>query len=292
MARAMTCGRIKYKANNASRPTICGKCQLPSVASQGRIEKPTAVYQDPSGRIRRFGWPDPATTGPYGCLSLRRGSLYSVRPMTLREKIATRRAGVGVIGLGYVGLPLALGFARNGYRTCGFDVDPSKVEAVAKGRSYIADVDSAELAGQVRSGRLTASARFDALAKLDAILICVPTPLRKTRDPDISYIVAALDEIAPRLRRGQIVVLEARRIRGRPRRSSCRGSRPRVSRSDGTSISPSRPSASILGTRSTGPRTLPRSSAASRRPARSSRRPSMPPRSRRSCRCPRREARR
>ena len=129
--------------------------------------------------------------------------------MELKQKILSRRARVGVIGLGYVGLPLAVEFCKSGFAAVGFDVDERKIGAIRKGRSYIADVASGELAAQVRAKRLTATSDFSKLASLDAIIICVPTPLRKTRDPDISYIVAAVDQIAPRLKRGQLVVLES-----------------------------------------------------------------------------------
>ena len=129
--------------------------------------------------------------------------------MTLEEKIRSREASIGVVGLGYVGLPLAVLFARRGFSTVGFDVDASKLQSVASGSSYIPDVLSEELSKHVNAGRLRAAQSFDDLAEVDAILICVPTPLRKTKDPDISYIVAAVEQIAPRLRRGHLVVLES-----------------------------------------------------------------------------------
>ena len=116
---------------------------------------------------------------------------------------------VGVIGLGYVGLPLAEVFCRGGYRVTGFDVDPRKVDAIRAGRSYIGDVTDEQVRAQVEGGRLDATTDFDRLAGMDAILICVPTPLRKTLDPDISYVLSATQEIARRLRRGQLVVLES-----------------------------------------------------------------------------------
>ncbi|RMF72373.1 MAG: nucleotide sugar dehydrogenase [Acidobacteria bacterium] len=116
---------------------------------------------------------------------------------------------VGVIGLGYVGLPLAEVFCRGGYSVTGFDVDQRKVDAITAGRSYIGDVTDEQVRAQVEAGRLHATTDFDRLAEMDAILICVPTPLRKTLDPDISYVLAATREIAGRLRRGQLVVLES-----------------------------------------------------------------------------------
>ncbi len=127
----------------------------------------------------------------------------------LLERIGERDIAVGVIGLGYVGLPLAMGFVSAGYRVCGFDVDSSRVEALNQGQSYIADVDEVELKRHVDAGTFTATADFRRLSQMDAISICVPTPLRKTKDPDISYVVNAVEQVAHTLRRGQIVVLES-----------------------------------------------------------------------------------
>ena len=129
--------------------------------------------------------------------------------MELKQRILSRRARVGVIGLGYVGLPLAVEFCKSGFSAVGFDVDKKKVDAIRKGRSYIADVSSEDLGAEVSARRMSATTDFAQLASVDAIIICVPTPLRKTRDPDISYIVAAVDQIAPRLKKGQLVVLES-----------------------------------------------------------------------------------
>jgi UDP-N-acetyl-D-glucosamine dehydrogenase len=125
------------------------------------------------------------------------------------RRVSNRKARIGVIGLGYVGLPLACEFAKAGFHVTGFEIDTKRVAALNAGRSYIQDVPTGELRDLVRSGRLTATLDFDALRSMDAIEICVPTPLRKTRDPDVSYIIAAVQEIAPRLRRGQLVVLES-----------------------------------------------------------------------------------
>ncbi|HWP98893.1 MAG TPA: nucleotide sugar dehydrogenase [Vicinamibacterales bacterium] len=127
----------------------------------------------------------------------------------LLERLERRSAAVGVIGLGYVGLPLAVEFARAGFQVTGLDVDREKVDAVNAGRSYIGDVPSAALAPLVEAGRLRATTDFPSLEPLDAIDICVPTPLRKTKDPDLSYVIAAVDEIARHLRAGQLVVLES-----------------------------------------------------------------------------------
>ena len=115
-----------------------------------------------------------------------------------------------VVGLGYVGLPLAVTFADAGFRVCGVDTDAKRVEAVNAGRSHVPDVPSETVARLVLdAGRLSASTGYDAVGESDAVLICVPTPLGKTRDPDVSYIVSAASEIAPRLREGALVVLES-----------------------------------------------------------------------------------
>jgi len=127
----------------------------------------------------------------------------------LENKIADRSAVYGVVGLGYVGLPLAVEFARSGVRVIGFEVDASKVERLNAGDSYIGDVASDELAPLVREGQFRATTDFDELTEADVISICVPTPLSKTRDPDMSYVVNATEAVAKRLRKGQLVVLES-----------------------------------------------------------------------------------
>jgi UDP-N-acetyl-D-glucosamine dehydrogenase len=129
--------------------------------------------------------------------------------VTLKEKIDSRRAKIGVIGLGYVGLPLAVEFARAGFDVTGFDVDGSKVVAINGGRSYILDVKDCEIAEQVTAGRLRATCEMSRLGDMDAIDICVPTPLRKTKDPDMSYIVAAAEQIAKYIHPGMLIVLES-----------------------------------------------------------------------------------
>jgi UDP-N-acetyl-D-glucosamine dehydrogenase len=127
----------------------------------------------------------------------------------LHDRIADRSARVGVIGLGYVGLPLAVEFARAGFATTGIDLDTRKVNAVNDGTSYIPDVASEEVARLVADKRLRATTDFAAVAELDTINICVPTPLRKTKDPDMSYIVSAVEQIAKHLHRGMLVILES-----------------------------------------------------------------------------------
>jgi UDP-N-acetyl-D-glucosamine dehydrogenase len=125
------------------------------------------------------------------------------------ERIAQRTAVIGVIGQGYVGLPLALVFAEAGFRAIGFDVDPAKVSAIARGESYIKHIGPERVADAVLSGRYTATTDFDRLAECDAIMICVPTPLGRHREPDNSYIHTTAEQIAKRLRKGQLVVLES-----------------------------------------------------------------------------------
>src|SRR5271155_2969651 len=127
---------------------------------------------------------------------------------TLLDGLATGRARVGVIGLGYVGLPLAIEFA-NTYRTIGFDVNPKRVDTVNAGESHIGDADSGTIAELVRNKRLQASADFKLLGQCDCIIICVPTPLEKSKEPDVSYILSAAREIRKHLRRGQLIVLES-----------------------------------------------------------------------------------
>jgi UDP-N-acetyl-D-glucosamine dehydrogenase len=129
--------------------------------------------------------------------------------MSLIEKIRAREACVGVIGLGYVGLPLAVELARAGFPVIGFDVIAEKIERVNAGDSYIKDVSSAALGEVVKSGKLRATSDFSELKRCDTVEICVPTPLRKTRDPDISYIVSAVEEIAKYKHPGMLVVLES-----------------------------------------------------------------------------------
>ena len=123
--------------------------------------------------------------------------------------IRERKTRIGVIGLGYVGLPLAVEFAAAGYRVTGFDIQTSKIEAINAGRNYIPDVDDRLLADLVKRKMLIASQSFDLLKDQDAISICVPTPLSKTGDPDLSYILSAQKEVKRNLRPGQMIVLES-----------------------------------------------------------------------------------
>ncbi len=129
--------------------------------------------------------------------------------MDLKDKLEKHSARVCVIGLGYVGLPLAVECARRGFDVTGYDVDASKVAEINAGRSYILDVSTADLSAAVASAHLRATTDPEVLRDMDVIDICVPTPLRKTRDPDLSYIVKAVDAVKARLRRGQLVILES-----------------------------------------------------------------------------------
>ena len=136
---------------------------------------------------------------------------HTLDPMTaaLLECIRSGEARVGVIGLGYVGLPLVVEFARSGLQTVGFDIDADKVASIQRGESYIGDVSTGDVRAVVDSGRLTATTDFSTLRSVDTVNICVPTPLRKTKDPDLSHVVAAVDEIARYLHAGQLVILES-----------------------------------------------------------------------------------
>src|SRR5204863_6012806 len=127
----------------------------------------------------------------------------------LKHRLDTRTARVGVIGLGYVGLPLAVEFGRGGLTAIGFDIDARKVAAIQRGESYIPDVPEEAVSSLVSQGRLLATTDFAMVETLDTVTICVPTPLRKTKDPDMSYIVSAVESIARHLRRGTLIVLES-----------------------------------------------------------------------------------
>jgi UDP-N-acetyl-D-glucosamine dehydrogenase len=127
----------------------------------------------------------------------------------LLKKIESKQAHVGIVGLGYVGLPLAVEFARAGFTVTGIDIDARKVETLNRGESYIQDIPTAVLAPLVKTGKITATTDFGVVAELDTINICVPTPLRKTKDPDMSYIVSSCQEIAQHFHPGVLVILES-----------------------------------------------------------------------------------
>jgi UDP-N-acetyl-D-glucosamine dehydrogenase len=127
----------------------------------------------------------------------------------LEEKIRNRTAKVSIVGLGYVGLPLATIFAEAGFNVTGIDPDQQKIDQIQRGESYIQDVPSQQLARLTNSGKLQATSEFSVLAEAEAISICVPTPLRKTGDPDLSFILEVSDELVNYIHKGMVVVLES-----------------------------------------------------------------------------------
>jgi UDP-N-acetyl-D-glucosamine dehydrogenase len=129
--------------------------------------------------------------------------------MDLLNLIEQKKARLGVIGLGYVGLPLATEFARAGFHVLGYDIDAAKVDQLNAGASYIPDVPASHVAEAVESGCFRATLEGSELAEVDIIDICVPTPLRKTRDPDLSYVVQAVETTAKVMRKGQLIILES-----------------------------------------------------------------------------------
>ncbi len=135
--------------------------------------------------------------------------MVSSRSQSLVASIQNRECLVGIIGLGYVGLPLIDAFTNAGFRCLGFDVDPEKVQALKQGRSYIKHIANEKIAGWLQKELFDATADMSRLGEPDALLICVPTPLDDARDPDLQYVVGTCDEIAKSLRAGQLVVLES-----------------------------------------------------------------------------------
>ena len=127
----------------------------------------------------------------------------------LEEKIKSRTARVGIVGLGYVGLPLAVEFANAGFSVTGIDVLGEKTRRVNSGDSYVGDIPSARLAPLVHAGKLRATTDFSVISELDTINICVPTPLRKTKDPDMSFIISSCQEVAQYLHPGMLIILES-----------------------------------------------------------------------------------
>jgi len=135
--------------------------------------------------------------------------MHSTAKQALLAKINSFTANVGIIGMGYVGMPLATCVARLGFPVTGFDLDERRVQSLNAGRSYIADVQDAELAPLVQTGKLCAKSTFESFANMDVIIICVPTPLTANREPDISFIRSAAEQIAAYLRPGQLITLES-----------------------------------------------------------------------------------
>jgi UDP-N-acetyl-D-glucosamine dehydrogenase len=132
-----------------------------------------------------------------------------VPEIELADRIREHRARLAIIGQGYVGLPLAVAFGHAGFPVTGLDTDPDRITALNAGRSYIPDVESTDLQHLLSAGRYDATSDFSVLEQSDVVVICVPTPLRKSKDPDISYIVAAADQVAAHFRPGQLVILES-----------------------------------------------------------------------------------
>ena len=127
----------------------------------------------------------------------------------LMSRIETRQAKVGILGLGYVGLPLALAFSKSGFPVLGFDVDDRKIDQLSRGESYIAHIDGSGIREAIGREQFSATADFSRLGEPDVLLICVPTPLTSQREPDMTYVVSTAEEIAKRLRPGQLVALES-----------------------------------------------------------------------------------
>jgi UDP-N-acetyl-D-glucosamine dehydrogenase len=127
----------------------------------------------------------------------------------LKNKLTNHDAKIGIIGLGYVGLPLAVELAKSGFKVTGFEVDAKKVKSISAGISYILDVDTDAVRTLRDQNKLKATTDFKYLKQMDAVIICVPTPLRKSKDPDVSYIVSATEKIVKNLRPGQLIILES-----------------------------------------------------------------------------------
>ena len=127
----------------------------------------------------------------------------------IKKNIADKKVRLGIIGLGYVGLPLAIEFAKAGIKTLGFEISGQKIQSINKGKSYIDDVPNSDVKKLSMSGKLKATLNFSELKNQNCIIVCVPTPLRKSKDPDVSYILTATREIAKHLRKGQIIIFES-----------------------------------------------------------------------------------
>src|ERR1041385_5800831 len=128
---------------------------------------------------------------------------------SLEAKIINKTAKIGVIGLGYVGLPLAVEFAVKGFDAVGIDLDPTKIETLQSGKNYIQDLKDEVVEGCLKSGKLRAQKHYEGAGELDVIYICVPTPFTTNKDPDISYIVSSAESLAPHLRDGQLIILKS-----------------------------------------------------------------------------------
>ena len=129
--------------------------------------------------------------------------------MSLANRIKQKKARIGVVGLGYVGLPLAVEYATKGFETVGIETDRAKVDSINAGKNYIADVDDKAFGKAVKRGLLKATTNYDPVSNLDVVFICVPTPFTANKEPDISYIVSASEQIAPRLKKGHLIILKS-----------------------------------------------------------------------------------
>ena len=129
--------------------------------------------------------------------------------MSLQQKFADRSAAIGVVGLGYVGLPLLLAYAKAGFRAVGIDIDPGKPDALLDGRSYIKHIPGEHVAEALASGKLEATTDFAVIQSLDAIILCVPTPLDEHFEPDLSYVVNTVEAVVPHMKAGQVLSLES-----------------------------------------------------------------------------------
>jgi len=127
----------------------------------------------------------------------------------LLDKIKNRQAAIGVIGLGYVGLPLVIEFCKAGFSVIGLDIDKNKINQLSQGKSYIKHIQDESIRLLTKNGNFRGTTDFSLVKELDCVLICVPTPLKKNRDPDMSYILATAREIAPHITKGQLIVLES-----------------------------------------------------------------------------------
>ena len=156
----------------------------------------------------------------------------------LRTKLQQRNATAAVIGLGYVGLPLALEIASAGFNVVGIDLDQNKISRLKEGKSYIGDVSDKAIAGAIQTGRFTPTTDFSALRDVDTVSICVPTPLSKSRDPDISFILSATEKIRKYLHAGQLIVLESTTYPGTTDELICLSSKVAACGSERISFSP------------------------------------------------------
>ena len=130
-------------------------------------------------------------------------------PLDLFKLFTEKRATIAIVGLGYVGMPLALAVSAAGFRVIGCDIDPVKVDVINAGESYIKHIPGAKIAAAVRDNRLRATTNFSDLVLVDAIVICVPTPLTAHRKPDLTYVVGTAQAIAPHVQQGQVIVLKS-----------------------------------------------------------------------------------